>query len=727
MAIFGRKVADCILSTIGEGVVVADSKRRVIYLNDAAAAILNTPKAVVLGQDLMELPGLSREKAVLSALESSMRTPGERKVLTARLRGKALMLNCRTATDDGCTVMTIRDITDLVRETERAEAILASTADGLLVVDEKGSVTHLNRAAELLLDLPEKDARGKPIGELPVREELAKYLSVDGPRETRERIEEEAVIDGEEERYLKIITTPVIDRRGAYLGHIKTIQDITVEKKVDRMKSEFTSTVSHELRTPLTSIKGYVDLILDGDAGEVNDIQRDFLMVVKHNSDRLVGLINDLLDLSRIESGRVQLRKDPVDLDETLELVFATTKTLAVEKGQNLKMRKPSKLPIVIGDSDRIAQVMVNLISNAVKYTHAGGSINIKAETGDKFVRISVTDSGIGISLKDQSKLFEKFYRVDNSLTREVGGTGLGLSIVKTLVEMHGGEIGVESEIGKGSIFSFTLPLVGDVEAEPREEAPIEEIPGSGRSVLVVDDEPDIVRLVQLQLARDGYSVLTALSGEEALELAKAEKPDVIILDVLMEGINGFEVIRRLEEDEETVKIPVIIMSIICDEEQCYKFGGASYLTKPIDRERLSMTVRRLVHKRDSENKVSIMVVDDGTGMDVMIKEAFQDRRFDVRQADDVERAISMSEEHRPDLILLDAKMAASDSHRTIEKLRKCGGEETEVVLFTEYDADKLANRILNQSGEPGSELVETIEKTIEEVLERKGSDGGRV
>ncbi|MCL5291854.1 MAG: response regulator [Actinobacteria bacterium] len=729
MARLNRRVAEWILSTIGEGVLVADLAEKIVFANDAAAAILKTPKTALIGQCLRNLPDFATQELTFETIERAVERPGERRVQTARIAGKALVLNCRYVVESKCLVITIRDITDLVKTSERVEAVLASTADGLLVLDEAGRTTHLNRAAETILNVTERDALGKTVGELHIREELADVLAGDeGLFKSEQRTEEEATVDEETEKYLKIVTTPVFDRQNTFLGHIKMLRDVTAEKRVERMKNEFISTVSHELRTPLTSIKGYVDLMLEGDAGDIGDIQRDFLKIVKQNSDRLVGLINDLLDLSRIESGRVQLRKDPVNLDEAIDDVLVTSRTLAEEKKQVITLVKPESLPIVIGDSDRITQVLMNLLSNAIKYTPEEGTIGITAVADKRFVKISVSDTGIGISPIDQVKLFEKFYRVDNSLTREVGGTGLGLSIVKTLVRMHGGDIWVESEAGKGSTFTFTLPAVGKVSLKSKEEPGTEEeLPGAGRTVLVVDDEPDIVRLVQLQLDKDGYRVLTALSGEEALDIAKRERPDIITLDILMEGINGFEVIRRLDEDPETTSIPVIIVSIICDEEQCYSFGGASYLTKPIDREKLSLTVKRLIEKRDKERQVFILVIDDENGITGLIEEAFQTKEYAVYPARSVDEAISVGSTIKPNVIVLDAKMAAGDSHRIIERLRTCGGmSEAQIIMFTEYDAEKLADRMVVTDGDDRCSVasVDAIARKIDEVLEKAGVRG---
>ncbi|MHB0976959.1 MAG: response regulator [Candidatus Aquicultorales bacterium] len=719
-----RQVAECIMSTIGEGALVLDRKGVILFANDAASSILRLPKSALEGSALLNLHGIADDEPIREALAKAIERPGERLIRTARIFGKVIVFNTRACVDSDVVVV-IRDITEFVKESERAEAILASTADGLLVTDETGVVTHLNRAAESILGLRAKQAIGKRLQDLEFEEALDVLLKASPEAPEQERVEGEAVLNGESERFLKVITNPIYDRRGTFYGHIKTIRDITVEKKVDKMKSEFTSTVSHELRTPLTSIKGYVDLILEGDAGEITDIQRDFLTVVKQNSDRLVGLINDLLDLSRIESGRVQLRKEPVDLDKAVDMVVATAHMLVESKSQTMEVSRPESLPIVIGDADRIAQIFMNLLSNAVKYTPEGGRISLSMQADEHVISASIADTGIGISVADQAKLFEKFYRVDNSLTREIGGTGLGLSIVKTLVTLHGGEISVESELGSGSTFTFTLPIVGNLSARSEVAKELAEAsPAQGHVVLVVDDEPDIVRLMKLQLEKEGYRVLTALTGEDAIEMAKTERPDVVTLDILMDGINGFEVIRRLDEDPATASIPVIVISVVCDEEQCYSFGGARYLSKPIDKDRLSQTIKGLIE--EGASRVTVLIVDDEDSIGSQVREAFEARDCVIHTVKTVDEALEASRAVAPEIIVLNSKLAASDPHRIVERLRKSGAVQAEMVFVSDFDEKVLSSRIFHTESTDKLSVVsvDAIAKRIEEVLERMTVDG---
>jgi signal transduction histidine kinase/HAMP domain-containing protein len=252
---------------------------------------------------------------------------------------------------------------------------------------------------------------------------------------------------------------PVRKRDGTPIGRLLTFRDVTREREVDRLKTEFVALVSHELRTPLTSIKGYVDLLIDGEVGAVNDDQHDFLGVVQANADRLVRLIDDLLDVSAIEAGKVHLELAPTDPAALIRAVLPMLRTQIEAKGQTLTLDLPDDLPPVLADAARIAQVVTNLLSNANKYTPAGGAIGVSAHAAHGALRVSVSDSGIGLTAAERGKLFTKFFRADNRTTREVAGTGLGLAISQSMVELHGGAITVESDPGRGSTFSFTVPL----------------------------------------------------------------------------------------------------------------------------------------------------------------------------------------------------------------------------------------------------------------------------
>jgi signal transduction histidine kinase len=369
-----------------------------------------------------------------------------------------------------------------LEEELRAEAEIRSVVDSvvetLLLVSPDGRIVSVNRRFEDLFGVPASQVEGRTVEEL---QPLVERIFAEPDAVTAQLAASEAAGSATgaatttsstilaqawpQERQLALFATPVrIEDRA--LGTLYGFRDVTQERELDRMKTEFVSQVSHELRTPLTAIKGFTDLMLDGDAGDVNEEQAEYLGIVKSNADRLVALINDLLDVSRIESGRIKLNLATVDVGAILDSVVAMMRPLLDGKSQTLTLEVEAGLPLAWGDNDRVVQVATNLVSNAHKYTQEGGSIEVTARREGEFVRIAVRDNGMGIAAEDMPRLFSRFYRVDNSLTRQIGGTGLGLSIVKSIVEMQGGTVAVESAPGAGSSFSFTVPIASKESGE---------------------------------------------------------------------------------------------------------------------------------------------------------------------------------------------------------------------------------------------------------------------
>ncbi len=355
-------------------------------------------------------------------------------------------------------------------EASRARAILDAIADGVLVTDAKGKITLFNPSAERLLGLSADQVVGQPL------EHFVGFFGSAGRQwmETIHTWSEEVEAEGNEPttyaeqlelddgRVVSVHLAPVFFRR-EFLGTVSVFRDITHQIEVDRLKSEFVATVSHELRTPMTAIKGYVDILLMGAAGPLTDQQRRFLKTVQSNTERLNLLVGDLLDISRIEAGRIALVMEALNLKELLEDVVNEQRRLAEEAGREIvvEVAVPEDLPLVRGDHERVRQIVENLIENAYRYTPDGGRVRVTAMTKDGEVQVDVSDTGIGISPEEQQRVFERFYRGENPLVMASAGTGLGLAIVKTLVEMHGGRIWVESSgvPGEGSTFSFTLPV----------------------------------------------------------------------------------------------------------------------------------------------------------------------------------------------------------------------------------------------------------------------------
>jgi PAS domain S-box-containing protein len=354
-------------------------------------------------------------------------------------------------------------------EASRQQAILEAVADGVVVTDPGNEITFLNRSAERILDLDSAQITGQPLESFvglfgkaaqTWMQTIHTWSQDPGSHQATDTYAEQLTL--ETGRVVLVHLAPVIWRR-EFLGTVSIFRDITHEVEIDRLKSEFVATVSHELRTPMTSIKGYVDILLMGAAGALNENQMHFLDIVRSNTDRLSVLVNDLLDISRIEAGRVSLTLQPINLREVADDVVLDIVRRSEEenKAMEFTMDIPPDLPLISGDLERVRQIIDNLVDNAYHYTPENGKVNIKMQAVDGMVEVDVTDSGIGIDPVEAERVFDRFYRGENPLVLATPGTGLGLAIVKQLVIMHKGEIWMKSQgiPGEGSVFSFTLPI----------------------------------------------------------------------------------------------------------------------------------------------------------------------------------------------------------------------------------------------------------------------------
>ncbi len=491
-------------------------------------------------------------------------------------------------------------------------------------------------------------------------------------------------------RELQLSSSPVHTRTNEYLGRLFVFHDVTREREVDRMKTEFVSMVSHELRTPLTSIKGYIDLLQAGEVGEVSEEQREFLDIIKTNADRLVELINDLLDLSRIEAGRIELKRKAVDLGRLIHQVTHSLKPLMTAKQQHLTLNLDPAMPPVWGDADRVTQILTNFVSNAYKYTPAGGTLTIATRTLFNKVLVDVQDTGIGLSADEQKQLFTKFFRAKNRATQEVSGTGLGLAITRSLVEMHGGEITVTSAPGQGSTFSFTLPIAQ--QAPAAEAAVLPPQPAQpGKRVLVVDDEPDIANLIRRYLERAGYQVILAHNGHDALQIAQTEQPDLVTLDIVLADTDGFTVLEWLKNNSRTKSIPVVLLSIMADEKEGQLMGAVDYLTKPVNEQVLLQHVARALAK---DRPRTILVVDDDADNRQLVTEFLTRAGYQVLTARDGAEALQIAQEKQPGLALMDIRMPGIDGITALHELRtRIETRAMPIVMMTGFPAMLEDNR----------------------------------
>jgi signal transduction histidine kinase/CheY-like chemotaxis protein/ligand-binding sensor domain-containing protein len=485
----------------------------------------------------------------------------------------------------------------------------------------------------------------------------------------------------------------------------ETRQAKAAAEEADAAKSAFLSTVSHELRTPLTSVLGFAKiirrrlierifpLIPEGER-KVDQTKQQIvenLNVVVSEGERLTKLIDDVLDLAKIEAGKFTWNMTTVSMGEIIERATAATSSLFDGNDVELIRDIESNMPAVDGDEHRLIQVVINLISNAVKFT-TKGSIECSARLKDGEIVVSVKDSGVGIAPTDQPKVFEKFKQVGDTLTDKPKGTGLGLPICKEIVEHHGGRIWVESQIGQGSTFFFTIPVPGmrktvpdsfrhraiDLTAlvkELREKVRSQQT--HDKSILVVDDDPHIRSLLRQELTDAGYSVRLAEDGRKALAMVREETPGLIILDVMMPEINGFDVAAVLKNDPLTMHVPIIILSIVEDQERGFRLGVDRYLTKPIDTPSLFQEIDTLIGQGTSHKKV--LVVDEDESTLRSLTDVLKARGYQVVESDG-KQVFSKAIDSRPDIIILNSVLSANDE---VKALRFEKGMEN--VLFLIY------------------------------------------
>ncbi|MEH2442499.1 PAS domain S-box protein [Nostoc sp.] len=565
-------------------------------------------------------------------------------------------------------------------ETQGLNAILDNLADGLLVADTAGQITHFNPAFLAMYELTASDLnchyRELPISGL--AELVAQTQSHPGEVFSAE-------VELTKERIGQAVATAIFkkttDRELAIcFGSALLIRDVTAEKEIDQMKTDFISTVSHELRTPLTSVLGFASIIkekLETDvfpmlSAEDRKLQKtikrvgDNLNIIVAEAERLTSLINDVLDIAKMEAGKVEWQMQPIDPRELLDWATNSTASLFQTNGLRLVSEIEPGLPQILGDRNRLLQVLINLISNAVKFTESG-CVTCRVKQENEGVCISVIDTGIGIAPEDQPKVFEKFRQVGDTLTDKPKGTGLGLPICKQIVDHHGGRIWVESESGNGSIFSFIIPTYASDQKNTTNlnlETLVKQLKEhvittktvlneKRKTILVVDDDANIRELLRQQLENEGYNVREGKDGVDAIHQIKTARPDLILLDVMMPQINGFDVAAVLKNDPQTADIPIIILSIIENKERGYHIGIDRYLTKPINTEKLLNEIGSLLYQGTSSKKV--LVVDKNASALKTLSDVLQAQGYNVIEASNPQECINKALSAKPDMIIIDS------------------------------------------------------------------------
>jgi signal transduction histidine kinase/CheY-like chemotaxis protein len=506
-----------------------------------------------------------------------------------------------------------------------------------------------------------------------------------------------------------------IDNAASYERSQELIKEL---QEMDQLKSQFLANMSHELRTPLNSIIGFSRVILKGIDGPVTDMQHQDLTAIYNSGQHLLGLINDILDLARIEAGKMELNFEEVKLSEMVNSVLSTARGLVKEKPIQLVAKIPADMPTVRGDTMRVRQVLINLLSNASKFTDEG-TITVEAlvhqgPNGKPEALINVIDTGPGISQEGQEKLFKAFSQVDGSATRKSGGSGLGLSICANLVQLHGGRISVQSTAGKGSTFWFTLPLF---------HQPEEIIPQDKKVILAIDDDPQVISLYERYLNPQGYHVVALIDASKAKEKVLELKPYAVTLDIMMPNIDGWTVLTTLKSDPETRQYPIVICSIIDQSDKGFNLGASEYLVKPILEEDLVDAIGKL--NKDG-NIREIMIVDDDPNdlrlMEKILKEHGQYKPILVEGGRKGWEAMNILP---PDAIILDIFMPEMNGFMILEKMRENPTLREIPVLvvsgggLTHEQHEQLAEygkRLIAKGSLKEDELIASLESALKQI-----------
>jgi len=482
----------------------------------------------------------------------------------------------------------------------------------------------------------------------------------------------------------------------------------------NRHKSEFLANMSHELRTPLNAVIGFSEVLLERMFGELNDKQAEYLADILASGRHLLSLINDILDLSKIEAGQMELAPSTFSLADALGNAVTLVKERAQRRGVRLQVDLSSCPESFVADERKLKQVLLNLLSNAVKFTEEGGTIRLRAVAAGDSVEFAVSDTGIGIAPSDQARIFEAFRQAEGDYARKAEGTGLGLTLSRRIVELHGGRIWVESELGKGSTFTFSLPTrdrssEATAAAEPpavaasvasqasTPDAAGAPMHGDGGYVLVVEDDPAAANLLSIHLRDAGLNVQVAANGKLGLEQATREPPRAIVLDLMLPEIDGWELLSRLKENPATAEIPVVIVSIDDQRGRGLALGAADYLVKPIDPAQMVASVQAVYRVPEAGAGARVLAIDDDPRALELVRVTLEPRGFEVLTALSGEEGVALAVQERPDLIVLDLLMPGLDGFEVSKLLKdEPATAEIPIVILSVRSLSAIEKRRLS-------------------------------
>ena len=625
---------------------------------------------------------------------------------------------------------------------KRFRGLMESAADAMVIVDQLGTIVMVNDQAVRTFGYSAAVMTGKSVHMLlPERartlhaEHLSRYFLAPLRRAMGAGMELLAARADGSEFPIEVSLSPLETNEGVLISSV--IRDITERKRAEaelrqardeaaaanRAKSAFLANMSHELRTPMNAIIGYSELLAEELEDEGHDEYLGDLKRIHSAGSHLLSLINDVLDLSKIEAGRMDLYLERFNLTEMLQESVATIQPLMDRNDVRFHTELSDNLGTIRADVTKLRQAIFNLLSNAAKFS-ANGAVTLSATRssieGEDRVRISVTDTGIGIPADKIETVFEAFAQADSSTTRDFGGTGLGLPISRRFCQMMGGDISAESEPGSGSVFTIDIPAKVDALEAARASAPdhnrigtVPDLPPqqeSGSLVLIIDDDADARDLLSRTLIKESYRVAVAPDGPSGLSLAADLEPDLITLDVMMPGMDGWAVLRELKADAKLQDIPVVMITIVAEESMGYALGAHDYLNKPIDREKLVARLGEIGIPKGSR----ILIVDDDEDTRNVLVRALGREGFEIAEAENGAVGLQRLSEHPPDVILLDLMMPVMDGFEFVQRLRDSDAcSETPIVVMTsksltDSERELLSGRVRKvlQKNDHGPESV---------------------
>jgi PAS domain S-box-containing protein len=583
-------------------------------------------------------------------------------------------------------------VEEALRESEsKYRHIINAAADAIISLDEHGLVCEFNHAAEQIFGFTKAEILGKPLTPIMPphlrdlrtaglqryfttgQHQLPRWHHIELPGYTRDGREfplevSFSLLEAGDKKFLTGVLRDITERKRVE-AELRRAREAA--EAATQAKSEFLANMSHELRTPMNAIIGFTRLVMRRSQDVLPQRQYENLEKILISAEHLLTLINDILDLSKIEAGRMEVHATRFALEPLIDGCLRTVEPLVKSARLRLVKDLEDDLPALYTDQGKLKQILMNLLSNAVKFTPEG-TVTVGARHSAGKVTLTVTDTGIGIPEDALERIFEEFHQVGNHTTQQYGGTGLGLSISRRLARLLGGEITVQSTDGVGSTFIVTLPLHSDVEplTTPVPVAPADVALGTrlepDRVVLAIDDDPDVIYLLRENLAEAGYRVVGATSGAEGLRQARELHPLAITLDILMPHKDGWQVLHELKADQAARDCPVIVLSIVDNKGLGYHLGAFDYLLKPFDREAILAALRRIPTPRGH-----LLVVDDDPQVADLVQQLLEGEPYAITTAMDGQEALAAISRQRPDIVLLDLLMPRLDGFGVLAHLQR--------------------------------------------------------